>query len=40
MESTNEFVKKIHEKQAKDEQNRKRQGKSSPSKKLPNNGQH
>lgn len=39
MESTNEFVKKIHDKQQKDEKNREKR-KTSPSKKLPNNGQH
>ncbi|UOE96230.1 MULTISPECIES: DUF4023 domain-containing protein [Bacillaceae] len=36
MENTHEFVEKIHEKQRKDEQNRKRQGDGKPSKKLPN----
>lgn len=40
MESTHDFVEKIHENQRKDEQNRKRQGKGYPSKKLPNNGKH
>jgi len=37
MESTNEFVQKLHEKQKKDEQNRKRQGNHDPSSKLPTN---
>ena len=37
MDSTNEFVKKLHEKQKKDEQNRKRQGKNNPSDQLPTN---
>ncbi|MEW8986134.1 MAG: DUF4023 domain-containing protein [Bacillus sp. (in: firmicutes)] len=36
MENTNEFVQKLHDKQRKDEQNRKRQGKENPSDKLPN----
>jgi hypothetical protein len=37
MESTNEFVKNLQEKQKKDEQNRKRQGNHDPSSKLPTN---
>ncbi|MBM7662825.1 hypothetical protein JOC85_003636 [Bacillus mesophilus] len=36
MEDTNKFVDELHEKQAKDEQNRKRQGKGHPEQKLPN----
>ncbi|OCA83035.1 HemX protein [Bacillus sp. FJAT-27225] len=36
MENTHEFVEKIHEKQRKDEQNKKRQGKGNPSRQLPN----
>ncbi|KAA9025680.1 DUF4023 domain-containing protein [Niallia endozanthoxylica] len=36
MENTNQFVEKLHEKQQKDEQNRKRQGRGNPSGKLPN----
>lgn len=36
MENTHEFVQKLHDKQRKDEQNRKRQGKENPSDKLPN----
>jgi hypothetical protein len=35
-ESTHEYVEKLHEKQKKDEQNRKRQGSGHPSKRLPN----
>ncbi|MFZ3588498.1 DUF4023 domain-containing protein [Bacillus sp. DJP31] len=35
MESTNEFVEKLNEKQEKDEKNKKRQG-GIPSEKLPN----
>lgn len=35
MDSTHEFVEKMHEKQKKDEQNRKHQGKGNPSSKLP-----
>lgn len=34
MDSTNEFVEKLHDTQAKDEANRKHQGKGSPEKKL------
>lgn len=37
MESTNEFLNKLHDKQHKDETNRKRQGKNNPSDKLPTN---
>jgi hypothetical protein len=37
MESTNEFLNKLHDKQEKDEKNRKRQGKNNPSEKLPTN---
>jgi hypothetical protein len=37
MESTNDFLTKLHDKQQKDEQNRKRQGKNNPSEKLPTN---
>jgi hypothetical protein len=37
MENTNEFIKKLQEKQKKDEQNRKRQGNHDPSSKLPTN---
>lgn len=36
MESTNEFLNKLHDKQEKDERNRKRQG-DNPSDKLPTN---
>ncbi|HZG73924.1 MAG TPA: DUF4023 domain-containing protein [Chondromyces sp.] len=36
MENTHEFVEKLHDKQSKDERNRKRQGKGHPSQKLPN----
>ncbi|MCQ6276114.1 DUF4023 domain-containing protein [Bacillus sp. V3B] len=36
MKNTHEFVEKLHEKQKKDEQNRKRQGKGNASNKLPN----
>lgn len=36
MDSTHEFVEKLHEKQRKDEQNRKRQGNGTENKKLPN----
>ncbi|WP_071395147.1 DUF4023 domain-containing protein [Bacillus tuaregi] len=36
MDNTKEFVAKLHEKQQKDEQNRKRQGNGKPSAKLPN----
>jgi hypothetical protein len=36
MEDTHEFVEKIHEKQRKDELNKKHQGGGVPSKKLPN----
>jgi hypothetical protein len=35
MEDTHEFVEKINEKQAKDELNRKHQGKGTPGDKLP-----
>jgi len=37
MDSTNEFLTKLHDKQHKDEQNRKQQGKNNPSEKLPTN---
>ena len=40
MESTHEFVEKIHEKQKKDEKNRKKQGQGNPGGKLPNNAHH
>ncbi|RHW41471.1 DUF4023 domain-containing protein [Neobacillus notoginsengisoli] len=36
MDNTHEFVEKIHEKQRKDKQNKKRQGKGNPSDQLPN----
>lgn len=36
MENTNQFVENLHEKQKKDEQNRKRNDKSNASDKLPN----
>lgn len=36
MESTHEFVEDVHQKQKRDEQNRKNQGKGNPSSKLPN----
>ncbi|WP_456276559.1 DUF4023 domain-containing protein [Bacillus sp. AK128] len=36
MEDTKKFVDHLHEKQAKDEQNRKTQGKGHPEQKLPN----
>ncbi|MFB9759700.1 MULTISPECIES: DUF4023 domain-containing protein [Bacillaceae] len=36
MNNTNNSLESIQEKQAKDEQNRKRQGKGNPSQKLPN----
>ncbi|WP_078553185.1 DUF4023 domain-containing protein [Bacillus alkalicellulosilyticus] len=36
MDNTHEFVEQLHDKQKKDEQNRKRQGHGKPSKKLPN----
>ncbi|TYR80707.1 DUF4023 domain-containing protein [Priestia megaterium] len=36
MDNTNEFVEKLHDKQEKAEQNKKRQGKGHPEKKLPN----
>jgi Protein of unknown function (DUF4023) len=35
MDSTHEFVEKLHDKQKKDEQNKKRPGKGNASKKLP-----
>jgi hypothetical protein len=35
VDDTHEFVANLHEKQAKDEQNRRRQGKGTPSEKLP-----
>lgn len=35
MESTEQFLEKLHETQAKDEKNRERQGKGTPSAKLP-----
>ncbi|MGO4887629.1 DUF4023 domain-containing protein [Anaerobacillus sp. MEB173] len=38
MENTHEFVEKIHEKQKKDQQNKKRQGKGDPATKLPSKG--
>ena len=37
MDSTNEFVAKLHDKQKKDEQLRQRQGKNKASDKLPTN---
>lgn len=36
MNNSNDFLNTIHEKQAKDEQNRKRQGNGNPGKKKPN----
>lgn len=36
MESTNEFVAKVHDKQRKDEANRKRQGQGTPANRLSN----
>jgi hypothetical protein len=36
MDNTHEFVEKLHERQRKDEQNKKRQGKGHPSARLPN----
>jgi hypothetical protein len=36
MDSTNDFVEKLNEKQRKDEQNRQRQGNGNPGKKKPN----
>lgn len=36
MDDTKQFVDKLHDKQQKDEQNRKRQGAGHPEKKLPN----
>lgn len=36
MESTRQFVEKLHETQEKDAQNRKRQGEGNPDKQLPN----
>ncbi|MDT2046522.1 DUF4023 domain-containing protein [Priestia flexa] len=36
MDNTNEFVEKLNQKQAKAEQNEKRQGKAHASRKLPN----
>lgn len=36
MESTHEFVEKLHDTQAKDEKNRRTNGKGNPSDKLPN----
>ncbi|RSK29081.1 DUF4023 domain-containing protein [Bacillus sp. HMF5848] len=36
MESTHEFVEKIHDTQKKDEKNREHQGKHNPNQKLPN----
>lgn len=36
MESTHDFIANVQEKQQKDEQNRKNQGKGNPSSKLPN----
>ncbi|WML43870.1 DUF4023 domain-containing protein [Neobacillus sp. PS3-40] len=36
MENTHEFVENLHEKQKKDEQNKKRQSKENQSRKLPN----
>ncbi|NHM31651.1 DUF4023 family protein [Neobacillus terrae] len=36
MDNTNEFVEKLHERQKKDEQNKKRQSKGHQSEKLPN----
>ncbi|MBO9607179.1 MAG: DUF4023 domain-containing protein [Paenibacillaceae bacterium] len=36
MDNTQQFVEKLHDQQAKDEANRKHQGKGSPEKKLSN----
>ncbi|MFA9559742.1 DUF4023 domain-containing protein [Evansella sp. AB-rgal1] len=36
MDSTHEFVEKLHEKQAKDERNKERQGHKNAPKELPN----
>ncbi|OXM86489.1 DUF4023 domain-containing protein [Paenibacillus rigui] len=36
MEDLQQFVEKIHDKQAKDEKNRRHQGKGTPGDKLPN----
>ncbi|WP_431308878.1 DUF4023 domain-containing protein [Halalkalibacter flavus] len=36
MDDTKQFIDKLHDKQQKDEQNRQRQGKGHPEKKLPN----
>jgi hypothetical protein len=36
VENTHEFVENLHEKQRKDEQNKKRQAKENQSRKLPN----
>lgn len=36
MKSTEEFLSKLHDTQAKDEKNRRTQGKGQPSEKLPN----
>ncbi len=35
MDNTHEFVEKLHDKQEKDERNKKRQGKGNPNEKLP-----
>ncbi|MEQ6378474.1 DUF4023 domain-containing protein [Bacillaceae bacterium S4-13-58] len=39
MDNTNEFVEKIHDKQRKDQKNKKRQGKGEQGEKLPGNNQ-
>ncbi|CEG25522.1 DUF4023 domain-containing protein [Bacillus sp. B-jedd] len=36
MDNTHKFVEKLHEKQRKDEKNKKRQGNGHPSEQLPN----
>ncbi|GAA0501129.1 hypothetical protein GCM10008986_30670 [Salinibacillus aidingensis] len=36
MDSTQDFIERIHDKQRKDQRNRRRQGKNAPSNKLPN----
>ncbi|MBB6454483.1 hypothetical protein HNQ94_002965 [Salirhabdus euzebyi] len=35
MDNTHDFVEKIHDKQAKDKENKQKQGKGNPSEKLP-----
>ncbi|WP_082865795.1 DUF4023 domain-containing protein [Paenibacillus crassostreae] len=37
MDSTHEFVEKIHDTQAKDKRNKEHQGKGTPDRQLPNN---